>query len=94
MTSSDLIGRLAARFPRLVYVDAELTVLAILDSISTQLAKGDRVQIRGFGTFSVHVRPPKRGRNPKSGARVDVPAKAVPHFKAGKELRVRVDHRE
>jgi integration host factor subunit beta len=91
MTRSELIQRLASRFPQLTRVDAELAVLAILDKVSEQLAQGGRVEIRGFGVFSVHVRPPRRGRNPKTGERVDVPAKAVPHFKPGTELRERVD---
>lgn len=91
MTRSELISRLAARFPQLTHVDAEMSATAILNRIALQLAQGDRVEIRGFGVFSVHVRPPRRGRNPKTGERVDVPAKAVPHFKPGTELRERVD---
>lgn len=63
----------------------------ILDAMSEVLAKGDRIEIRGFGSFSLNYRPPRVGRNPKSGDKVSVPAKWVPHFKAGKELRERVD---
>jgi integration host factor subunit beta len=63
----------------------------ILDAMSETLAKGDRIEIRGFGSFSLNYRPPRVGRNPKSGVKVEVPAKYVPHFKAGKELRERVD---
>ena len=63
----------------------------ILDALSEALAKGDRIEIRGFGSFSLNYRPPRVGRNPKSGDKVSVPEKWVPHFKAGKELRERVD---
>ena len=92
MTKSDLIARLAERFPQLVAKDADLAVKMILDAMSEALAKGDRIEIRGFGSFSLNYRPPRVGRNPKSGDKVDVPAKWVPHFKAGKELRERVDN--
>ena len=91
MTKSDLIARLAERFPQLVAKDADFAVKMILDAMSEALAKGDRIEIRGFGSFSLNYRPPRVGRNPKSGDKVSVPAKWVPHFKAGKELRERVD---
>ena len=91
MTKSDLIARLAERFPQLVAKDADFAVKMILDAMSEALAKGDRIEIRGFGTFSLNYRPPRVGRNPKSGDKVSVPEKWVPHFKAGKELRERVD---
>ena len=91
MTKSDLIARLAERFPQLVAKDADFAVKMILDAMSEALAKGDRIEIRGFGSFSLNYRPPRVGRNPKSGDKVNVPAKWVPHFKAGKELRERVD---
>lgn len=91
MTKSELIARLAQRFPQLVAKDADLAVKMILDALSETLAKGDRIEIRGFGSFSLNYRPPRVGRNPKSGVKVEVPAKYVPHFKAGKELRERVD---
>lgn len=91
MTKSELIARLAERFPQLVAKDAELSVKVILDALSEALAKGDRIEIRGFGSFSLNYRPRRLGRNPKTGAKVEVPAKYVPHFKAGKELRERVD---
>jgi len=91
MTKSDLIARLAERFPQLVAKDADFAVKMILDAMSEALAKGDRIEIRGFGSFSLNYRPPRVGRNPKSGEKVDVPEKWVPHFKAGKELRERVD---
>ncbi len=92
MTKSDLIARLAERFPQLVAKDADLAVKMILDAMSEALAKGDRIEIRGFGSFSLNYRPPRVGRNPKSGDKVSVPEKWVPHFKAGKELRERVDN--
>ena len=91
MTKSDLIARLAERFPQLVAKDADYAVKMILDAMSEVLAKGDRIEIRGFGSFSLNYRPPRVGRNPKSGDKVSVPEKWVPHFKAGKELRERVD---
>ena len=91
MTKSELIDRLAAQFPQLVAKDAELAVKMILDAMSEALVRGDRIEIRGFGSFALNYRPPRVGRNPKSGDKVSVPAKWVPHFKAGKELRERVD---
>ncbi len=91
MTKSDLIARLAERFPQLVAKDADFAVKMILDAMSEALAKGDRIEIRGFGSFSLNYRPPRVGRNPKSWDKVSVPEKWVPHFKAGKELRERVD---
>jgi len=92
MTRSDLIVKLAERFPQLLGKDAELAVKVILDSMATTLTSGDRIEIRGFGSFALNYRPPRMGRNPKSGDKVQVPAKYVPHFKAGKELRERVDY--
>lgn len=91
MTKSELIARLAARFPQLVAKDADYAVKMVLDAMSDALARGDRIEIRGFGSFSLNYRPPRVGRNPKSGEKVQVPEKYVPHFKAGKELRERVD---
>ena len=91
MTKSDLIARLAERFPQLVAKDADFAVKMILDALSESLVKGDRIEIRGFGSFSLNYRPPRVGRNPKSGDKVSVPEKWVPHFKAGMELRERVD---
>src|SRR5258706_13790087 len=85
MTKSELIDRLAAQFPQLVAKDAELAVKMILDAMADALAAGDRIEIRGFGSFGLNYRPPRTGRNPKSGERVLVPEKHVPHFKAGKE---------
>ena len=91
MTKSELIARLAERFPQLVAKDADFAVKMILDAMSDALVRADRIEIRGFGSFALNYRPPRPGRNPKSGERVSVPAKWVPHFKAGKELRERVD---
>ncbi len=91
MTKSELIARLAERNQRLVARDADEAVKTILDAMSAALAAGNRIEIRGFGSFALNYRPPRVGRNPKSGERVPVPAKHVPHFKAGKELRERVD---
>ncbi len=92
MTKSELIAQLAMRHDQLVVTDAELAVKAILDAVSRSLAEGKRVEIRGFGSFSLNYRPPRVGRNPKTGEKVEVPEKYVPHFKAGKELRERVDY--
>lgn len=91
MTRSDLIARLADRHSQLLGKDAELAVKVILDSMSSTLSRGGRIEIRGFGSFALNFRPPRLGRNPKSGDKVQVPGKYVPHFKAGKELRERVD---
>lgn len=92
MTRSDLIAKLAARHPQLLGKDAKLAVKVILDSMAATLAQGGRIEIRGFGSFSLNYRPPRLGRNPKSGEKVQVPPKYVPHFKAGKELRKRVNY--
>jgi integration host factor subunit beta len=91
VTKSDLIARIAERFPQLVSKDADFAAKLILDALSETLARGDRIEIRGFGSFALNYRPPRVGRNPKSGDEVRVPEKWVPHFKAGKELRERVD---
>lgn len=90
MTRSDLIARLAERHPQLLAKDAELAVRVILDAMSASLSRGGRIEIRGFGSFGLNYRPPRQGRNPKTGDKVKVPAKYVPHFKPGKELRERV----
>ena len=93
MTKSELIARLAERFPQLVAKDADFAVKMILDALTAALVRSDRIEIRGFGSFALNFRPPRVGRNPKSGDKVQVPEKYVPHFKAGKELRERVDYR-
>lgn len=92
MTKSELIDKLAARFPQLVKKDADLAVNMMLDAMISALSRGARIEIRGFGSFALNYRLPRIGRNPKSGEKVAVAAKYVPHFKAGKELRQRVDH--
>ena len=99
MTKSDLILRLAERLnnpalglnAQVVQRDCEVSVRLLLDAMMRSLIRGDRIEIRGFGTFSVNVRPPRVGRNPKSGQEVAVPAKRVPHLKPGKDLRLRVN---
>ncbi|MFZ1180216.1 MAG: integration host factor subunit beta [Herbaspirillum sp.] len=91
MTKSELIARLAECYPQLVAKDADYAVKTILDAVVDALAGGQRVEIRGFGSFALNRRPPRIGRNPKSGDKVMVPEKRVPHFKPGKELRERVD---
>lgn len=91
MTRSDLVDVLAERFGQLGQRDAELAVKAILEAIGDALVTGQRIEIRGFGSFSVNQRPPRVGRNPRSGESVAIPAKRVPHFKPGKALREEVD---
>ena len=91
MTKSELIALLASRNEQLASKDTELTVKTILDAMTAALANGQRIEIRGFGSFSLSTRSSRIGRNPRSGEQVLVPAKQVPHFKAGKELRERVD---
>jgi integration host factor subunit beta len=93
MTRSELIASLASKNLRLTIPDVELIVKAILDEMAQSLARGDRIEIRGFGSFDVNQRPARIGRNPKTGEKVEVPVKRVPHFKMGKELRERVDSR-
>lgn len=90
MKRSDLITRLAELQPQLLAKDVELGVMVILGALSNTLSKGGRIEIRGFGSFGLNYRPAYQGRNPKNGDPVKVPAKYVPHFKAGKELRKRV----
>ncbi|MDO8263562.1 MAG: integration host factor subunit beta [Gallionella sp.] len=94
MTRSDLITKLAELHPQLLAKDAELAVKVILDILSSTLSRGGRIEIRGFGSFGLNYRPPRQGRNPKTGDKVKVPAKYVPHFKAGKELRERVSNQD
>jgi len=91
MTKSELIIRLADKNPHLFQRDIERIVSTILDEISTALSKGDRVELRGFGAFSVKNRDPRVGRNPRTGETVFVTRKSVPFFKAGKDLRVRLN---
>lgn len=90
MTKSELIDRIAQKQSHLVYRDVELSVKSLLEQMGKALSTGRRIEIRGFGSFSLHFRPPRTGRNPKTGASVYLPGKHVPHFKPGKELRQRV----
>lgn len=97
MTKSELIERIAEKQTQLSAKDIELAVKAILSYMSEVLAEGGRIEIRGFGSFSLHYRSPRTGRNPKTGEPVKLNGKYVPHFKPGKELRDRVNdslHRE
>ena len=91
MTKSELIELLAAEQTHLNQTDVELAVRSIIEQLSRALAEGERIEIRGFGSFSLHFRPPRMGRNPKTGEAVALPGKHVPHFKPGKELRERVN---
>lgn len=91
MTRSDLVEALAERFSQLTLRDAELAVKTLQDAITDALSQGQRIEIRGFGSFSVSSRPARIGRNPRSGASVHIPEKRVPHFKPGKALREAVD---
>ncbi len=91
MIKSELVQRIADRNPHLYLRDVEKIVNAILDEITSALARGDRVELRGFGAFSVKHRDARVGRNPRTGAHVSVDEKAVPFFKTGKEMRERLN---
>lgn len=91
MTKSELVERITSRHPQLSSKDIELAVKTILDAMSQALSQGDRIEIRGFGSFSLHFRNPRVGRNPKTGESVQLRGKYVPHFKPGKELREQVN---
>lgn len=91
MTKSELIEVIATKQQHLAYRDVEVAVKTLLEHMSEALSSGHRIEIRGFGSFSLHHRPPRIGRNPKTGDPVALPAKYVPHFKPGKELRQRVN---
>jgi integration host factor subunit beta len=90
MTKSELIEILARKQAHLKADDVDLAVKSLLEMMGGALSGGDRIEIRGFGSFSLHYRPPRLGRNPKTGDSVALPGKHVPHFKPGKELRERV----
>ena len=92
MTKSELIDQLSAEQKQLGYRDVELAVKEILESLTNALSSGERIEVRGFGSFTLHHRQARVGRNPKTGSSVSVPDKHVPHFKPGKELRLRVDN--
>ena len=91
MTKSELIEKMARKQSHLKDKDVELSVKSLLEQMSRSLATGERIEIRGFGSFSLHYRPPRIGRNPKTGDSVSLPGKYVPHFKPGKELRERIN---
>ncbi len=91
MTKSELIEAIATKQTQLTQKDIDSAVKTILEHMAQSLEKGERIEIRGFGSFSLHFRPPRVGRNPKTGEAVQLPAKHVPHFKPGKELRDRVN---
>lgn len=91
MIRSELVQRLAAENPELRLAEIEAVTDTFFDTIVEQLAKGGRVELRGFGTFSTRSRSARQGRNPRTGGAVSVPAKAVPYFKAGKDMRIRLN---
>lgn len=91
MTKSELIERLARKQTHLAYRDVEQSVKALLELMSQSLSNGERIEVRGFGSFTLHYRPPRMGRNPKSGDPVVLRGKYVPHFKPGKQLREEVN---
>ena len=91
MTKSDLIERLCAKYQHLSPKEVEAAIRDILEQMADTLQSGDRIEIRGFGSFSLHYRAPRVGRNPKTGEKVELLGKSVPHYKPGKELRERVN---
>jgi len=93
ITRSELVELLSQQFPQLLPKDVELAVKTLLDTMTQALASGKRIELRGVGSFVLHHRPARVGRNPKSGEQVMIPEKKVPHFKPGKELRERVDYK-
>jgi len=92
MTKSELIEIVSNRQEQITRYEAEVVINSVFQAISDALANGNRVELRGFGSFSIRERRDRMGRNPKTGESVYVPSKLVPHFKPGKELRERVDH--
>jgi len=91
MTRTELAQRLALKFPQLSYTDSDISVKSILEALTSCLAKGSRVEVRGFGAFTLNIRRPRLGRNPKTGEKVQVPEKCAVHFKPGIELKERVN---
>lgn len=91
MTKSELVEMIASKQSQLSGKDVELAVKTMIDHMSQSLAEGERIEIRGFGSFSLHYRAPRVGRNPKTGESVNLPEKYVPHFKPGKDLREKVN---
>ena len=101
ITKSELIERIAQKQSHLQHKDIELSIKSIIEQMSSVLSSGGRIEVRGFGSFSLHFRPPRMGRNPKTGETVSLDGKYVPHFKPGKQLKERInknsdqqDHRE
>ncbi|MBI2346831.1 MAG: integration host factor subunit beta [Deltaproteobacteria bacterium] len=92
MNKSDLVEMVAKKLPNLAARDVEVIVNTVFQSMTRALARGDRIEIRGLGSFEVRVRQPRSGRNPKTGEQVEVGLRRVPFFKVGKELRERVNH--
>jgi integration host factor subunit beta len=93
MIKTELIQRISSQNPHLFARDVEKIVTAILDEMVEALRRGDRVELRGFGTFSVKIRGARPGRNPRTGAAVAVAKKAIPYFRTGKELRIRLNRK-
>lgn len=93
MIKSELLSKLVESHPNLLQRDIERIVNTVFDEVIDALSRGDRVELRGFGTFSVKTRPSRTGRNPRTGTSVDVEAKSVPYFKTGKELRDRLNQK-
>ena len=91
MVKSELMQVLKEKLPEIQQRDVELAVNCILAQMADAIAKGERIEVRGFGSFDLHHRDPRIGRNPKTGEAVDLPAKVAVHFKPGKELKIRVD---
>ena len=92
VTKSELIDRIATKLPQLGNKDVELSVKTLIEKIIDSLAQGDRTEVRGFGSFCVHYRKPRIGRNPKTGDSVSLPGKNAAHFKPGKELRYKINN--
>ena len=92
ITKSDLIEKILTKIPQLSSKDVELSVKTLIDKVIDSLAKGDRTEVRGFGSFSVHYRKPRIGRNPKTGDSVSLPGKNAAHFKPGKVLRNKINN--
>lgn len=90
MTKSELINHLAKQFPQFTHLDVTIAVQSMLDGMTTALVNNDRIEVRGFGSFVVNTRSPRIGRNPKTGEKVQVEVKHIPHFKPGSDLRKRV----
>ncbi len=92
MTKTELIDSLSSKHTHLGHKDVELSVKIILEHMADSLSSGERIEVRGFGSFSLHYRASRKGRNPKTGEAVAIPAKYAPHFKPGKELRNRLNY--